>query len=97
MPELTLIAKTVAKAEFAEQVRAAMARLVEPSRAEPGCLQYVMHRGIEDPAIIVFVERWASADHLQAHTHTDHFKACMAAIDGMTAESELLELIREAD
>ena len=95
MTELTHIAKTVAKKEFAEKVRAEMAKLVEPSRRESGCLEYVMHRSVSDAAVIVFVERWESGDHLEAHTRTDHFKACMAAIEGMTAEVELQELVRE--
>lgn len=92
MPELTLIATTVARPEAAAQVADAMARLVEPTRREPGCLEYVMHRGADDPARIVFYERWESDAHLEAHTRTPHFLDCMEAIDGLTVRTELVRL-----
>ena len=31
------------------------------SRAEPGCLSHAVHRDVEDPSRLVFVEEWA--DH----------------------------------
>ncbi|HRX50602.1 MAG TPA: putative quinol monooxygenase [Candidatus Krumholzibacteria bacterium] len=92
MPELTLIATTVAKPAHADAVAAAMARLVAPTRREPGCLEYVMHRGADDPTRIVFYERWESDAHLDAHTRTPHFLECMEAIDGLTDTVELVRL-----
>lgn len=37
------------------------------SRAEPGCLAHNVHADCEDPARLVFVERWADMDALRAH------------------------------
>ena len=37
------------------------------SRAEPGCLAHNVHADCEDPARLVFVERWAYMDALRAH------------------------------
>ncbi len=94
MPELALIATTIAHPEHYDEVRAAMARLVEPSRAEPGCLEYVMHRSLTRPNALVFFERWKSKEHLEAHTRTTHFLECMEALAGLTEETILEELVR---
>lgn len=40
---------------------------VRRSRAEPGCLLHSVHRDVEDPLRLVFVEHWADADALRAH------------------------------
>ena len=37
------------------------------SRAEPGCLAHNVHADCEDPARLVFVERWADMNALRAH------------------------------
>ena len=40
---------------------------VRRSRTEPGCLLHSVHRDVEDPLRIVFLEHWADADALKAH------------------------------
>jgi len=41
---------------------------------EDGCLLYAVTR-IEEPELVVFVERWASADALAAHAAAPHMAA----------------------
>ena len=43
-------------------------QLVAPTRAEPGCLQYDVHRDAGDPRVFVLWERYADAAALDAHT-----------------------------
>jgi quinol monooxygenase YgiN len=40
---------------------------VEPTRREPGSLQYQVHRDIADPTSLVFYELWRSAEDLRRH------------------------------
>ena len=40
---------------------------VRRSRLEPGCLLHSVHRDVEDPNRLVFLEHWADADTLRAH------------------------------
>lgn len=40
---------------------------VHRSRAEPGCVSHDVHRDIEDPLRLVFVERWVDRAALLAH------------------------------
>ena len=45
---------------------------------ENGCISYDVHVSVTDPEKVVFVERWESKAHLQAHTQTEHFKVWRA-------------------
>src|SRR5215208_1516593 len=40
---------------------------VHRSRTEPGCISHAVHRDVEEPNRLMFVERWESRDAL--HTH----------------------------
>jgi quinol monooxygenase YgiN len=40
---------------------------VRRSREEPGCLLHSVHRDVERPLRLVFLEHWADADALRAH------------------------------
>ncbi|WP_331736817.1 putative quinol monooxygenase [Streptomyces sp. NBC_00211] len=61
-----------------EQVDA-FERLAPLVRAEQGCLQYDLHRVVDDPDRFVLVELWASRDALAAHDVTAHMVAADAA------------------
>lgn len=37
------------------------------SRAEPGCVSHAVHRDLEDPNRLVFVEQWRDAEAVRAH------------------------------
>ena len=60
------------KAQLAGRV--ALAKLVEPSRAEPGVQVYIPTRDPEDPAKFFIYEQYADEAAYTAHTETDHFK-----------------------
>jgi quinol monooxygenase YgiN len=49
--------------EAVEAVRA----LVERTHGEQGCILYGLHRGVDDPSRLAFIERWASREELDAH------------------------------
>ncbi|WAJ39283.1 putative quinol monooxygenase [Pseudomonas sp. GOM7] len=48
---------------------------IEPSRAEPGCLEYHMLRDAQDPTLFIFYEVWASQAALDAHMALPHMRA----------------------
>jgi quinol monooxygenase YgiN len=51
-----------------------LSALVEPTRAEPGCLTYELHRDPDNAAKFFFYERFASQEALDAHLATPHFQ-----------------------
>ena len=84
MSPLTVVAKIVAKSESVEGVHRELLKILEPSRAEEGCISYNLFQDTENAAIFVMVENWKSADHLAEHMKTPHFNALVAAIGGIT-------------
>ncbi len=52
----------------------ALRRLVEESRAEPGCLMYQAHRDPDSPNVIFLYEQYVDEGAYQSHADSDHFK-----------------------
>lgn len=62
------------KPEKSAAFEALFAAYVEPSRQEPGCIEYHMLRDAQDPALFIFFEVWASAEAFAAHTAQPHMQ-----------------------
>jgi quinol monooxygenase YgiN len=56
-----------ARREHVERVLELSLEHVHRSRQERGCLLHSVHRDVEDPNRLVFLEHWADADALRAH------------------------------
>ncbi|MFK8332214.1 putative quinol monooxygenase [Pseudomonas sp. BJa5] len=69
------ILKAKTRPEQAEAFEALFRAYVEPSRAEPGCIEYHMLRDKEDPSLFVFYEIWASKAALDEHSALPHMQA----------------------
>ena len=67
-----LHAKT--RPEKTEAFEALFRAYVEPSRAEPGCIEYHMLRDKEDPTLFIFYEIWESQAHLDEHSNLPHMR-----------------------
>ena len=72
-------AKWTARDGEEDAVAAAVAKLIGPSRAEPGNLFYQCHRDPEDPRVFFFYEQYADADAFAAHGASEHFAEHAAA------------------
>ena len=86
MPELlTVVAEMQAKPGREEDLRKALLALIEPTRAEDGCVQYDLHIHSNDPARFLFYENWASPAHLARHAASAHLTAFVAAAGSLLA------------
>lgn len=56
-----------------EAVAAAISKLIEPSRAEPGSIQYQVHRDPENPRVFFFYEQYEDRAAYEAHGASEHF------------------------
>ncbi len=56
-----------ARPDTIDQILALSLEHVRRSRQEPGCLLHSVHRDVEDPLRLVFLEHWDDADALRAH------------------------------
>ena len=62
--------------------------MIEPTRAEPGCVNYDLHRHADDPSRFVFYEGWTSPEALEAHMDTPHFRRLLERLEGVVAEHD---------
>jgi quinol monooxygenase YgiN len=81
---ITVIAHDTAAAGAADTVRQLLARHAAASRAEPGCLQFDAHQGIDSPDESALVERDESQAAFAEHRRTPHLRR--------NVETELVEL-----
>ena len=58
-----------------QELESRLTALVEPTRAEPGCIAYDLHRSDEKAGVFMFCETFASQAALDAHLATPHFQA----------------------
>ena len=91
---LTIVAKIIAKPGNETQVEAALRRLIEPTLAEEGCLQYDLHRCLEDPLTFLFYENWQSKAAWQAHMETAHLQQMVREVEELLAGREILQMER---
>lgn len=70
-----LWATVTAKPGKGEILAERLLALVEPSRAEPGALEYHVHRDRKDPDRFTLYEAFTSADDFRAHLETPYIQA----------------------
>jgi quinol monooxygenase YgiN len=80
MTEHTNLAQMRAKSGRSDDLGAALESLVAPSRAEPGCIIYQVHRSTEDPDQWMVYEVWASPADLEKHFTLPHMQAFIARV-----------------
>ena len=68
------ILKAKTRPEKADAFEVLFRAYVEPSRAEPGCIEYHMLRDRQDPSLFVFYEIWASKAALDVHSALPHMQ-----------------------
>jgi quinol monooxygenase YgiN len=73
--KVTVLALVKAKDGMEETVREELLSLVNPTRSEPGCMNYDLHQATEDKALLMFYENWKSMEDLERHRETAHLKA----------------------
>jgi quinol monooxygenase YgiN len=76
--EFVVIAHYRARAGEEARVETALGEMVEPTRAEPGNLDYQVFRDPKDPSLFVLFERYADEDAFDAHRETPHFATWLA-------------------
>lgn len=93
---LTIVADITAAAGKTDLVQAELEKLVEPTRAEDGCIQYDLHRDHANPAHFLFYETWKNRDLWQAHMSAPHLAAYMRSTEGAVDRFVVTEMERVA-
>lgn len=90
--QLTIIAKILVKEEKRDFVKSEMLKLIEPTRAEEGCINYDLHQDNENPNLFLFFENWTSRELWQAHIKNTHIAVYRKATEGDIEEFSINEM-----
>jgi quinol monooxygenase YgiN len=77
--QISLVAFLRAKPGLGDELGRRLFALVEPTRAEPGDLNYDLHRSIDDPDIWILYENFKAPSDIAAHFELPYMKAFVAA------------------
>ena len=90
-----VIARHFARPETVDEVRRILLSLVEPSRAEPGCLKYELLQNAEDPTDFTFVETFASEDALKMHAAAPYIAGLAPRLKDLVARPSEVSRYRQ--
>lgn len=90
MAELTNAAFLNAKPGKSSELGTELLKLVEPTRAEPGCLKYEIHQSKDDANAWLILEDWRKAADFDFHMSTPYVTAFLEKVPELcTAEVEI--------
>lgn len=82
---LGVVARIIAKPGSVDVVREGLTSLLEPTRAEAGCILYELMQNDADPTDFTFYEEWTNSAALDAHARSHHMTSTFATLDGHLA------------
>jgi quinol monooxygenase YgiN len=80
MSEIVVVGSFTAKPGKEREAEEAFLALVEPTHGEEGCILYALHRGVDNPERLAFVERWSSRAALDAHLGSPHVQGALSRL-----------------
>lgn len=92
---LTVVAEIVAKPGCEQRLREELLRLIEPTRAEEGCLQYDLHESTDKPGHFLFFEIWTSRASLDRHLATPHLQRLSALLTALAQGEPRIDTFRK--
>ncbi|MGO4715903.1 putative quinol monooxygenase [Bradyrhizobium sp. 2TAF24] len=91
-----VVATLTVKPEARAEVIAAAKACIAATRKETGCIAYDMHESVTDPAKLVFVEQWETAEALGPHGKSDHMRAFGRVVAAGVTAPPRIEVITPA-
>ncbi len=95
--EIAIVAQFTAKEGCAQDLLAAIYDVQGKTLAEPGCLRFVLHQGVEDPTTMTVVEKFASQAAFDSHLAQPYIKNLLevvvpelVAVQNITFHKEVL-------
>jgi quinol monooxygenase YgiN len=80
-----VVAHLIAKPDKIDETRDALLSLLEPTRAEKGCIRYELMQNNVDPTDFAFVEEWSGDEALDLHLQTDHINLVVSRAEELFA------------
>ncbi len=91
MDAIVITAILKPKENMESQLRAELDKVLEASRQEAGCLNYVLHQSIEDDTFVLH-ETYQDKDALENHVNSSHYQEYRANIADLIERREVFKL-----
>jgi quinol monooxygenase YgiN len=82
---IRVVARIIALPDKVEELKAVLLELIEPTRQEPGCIQYELLYNSSEPTDFTFVETWNSDEDLDIHLSSLHIQKAFEQVEGLLA------------
>ena len=92
MSKVTVVVRIKAKAGEENRVEEELLALLPPSRAESGCINFDLHRAIDDDSVFLVHENWVTEEDLGEHFKMSYIEEWLIKAEGLLAEP--MELTR---
>lgn len=89
MTQLTVVAKITAKSGSEDLLRQLLIQLIAPTLKEDGCLNYNLHRSVEDKTLFLFYENWKNRAAWEKHIDSEHIRAFQRDAENLLDNWEL--------
>lgn len=83
---VTVIATFRAKQGHDSELKEELLKLLSPTRAEAGCINYDLHQAPDRPGNFLFHENWTTREALDKHLETPHLKGFLARSNELLAQ-----------
>jgi len=93
--KIRVVARFAVKPEsVAAFIDAARRTMVEPTRKEPGCIEYDLCQDQGDPTRFAMIETWQDEASLGVHLGQESLQAAVAALMPMASEPPTVQRVR---
>ena len=87
---ITVVARIKAKQGKESYVQGELLKLIEPTRAESGCVNYDCHESTTEAGLFLFYENWKTERDVDQHLQTAHVQnAFQKLADSLETPPEL--------
>lgn len=93
MKNIVIVATVKVKDEFKDEVYSELLKLHESThKHDEGCIQYDLHKDLDDKNSFTFVETWENAKYLDEHMKKEHFLQFVQFVDGKLESMDIQKL-----
>lgn len=75
-----------------EALKKELKKAIAPSRAEAGCLEYVLLESEAQDGVFIFSEKWKDEEAVQQHIQSEHYQAYRENTENLVTSREVYKV-----
>jgi quinol monooxygenase YgiN len=95
LSKIIIVAKVTIKEEFTSEIFPLLVDLHKSTHEnDKGCIQYDLHKNLEDKNSFTFIETWENMEVLDAHMRTEHFLSFVKSVENKLVSLDISKLVK---